>query len=153
MKLWLGSLKRWSACGASCFFIFSSHICNIIDLGKLDLGKITQFCCHGPYQGLILLFHVWGRFCIYYKLWEGKEKEWEKFFSLNDGKEHHSRQAINGQASVKWFMTHRVLKFHWSKIGIIYIQSWKQCSIPVMTTMTYFAAIHALGPKCMSCWW
>ena len=39
----------------------------------------------------------------------------------------------------KWSMTHRVLKSHRSKMGVIYMLSWKQCALPVITT------------KCMSC--
>ena len=31
-------------------------------------------------------------------------------------------------------MTHRVLKSH-SKMGVIYMQSWKQCALPVITTV------------------
>ena len=35
----------------------------------------------------------------------------------------------------KWFMIHRVLKSHRSKMNIIYMQSWKQCALPVIITM------------------
>ena len=34
----------------------------------------------------------------------------------------------------KWSKTHRMLKSHRSKMGVIYMQSWKQCAIPVITT-------------------
>ena len=35
----------------------------------------------------------------------------------------------------KWSTTHRVLKPHRSKMSVIYTQSWKQCVLPVITTM------------------
>ena len=41
----------------------------------------------------------------------------------------------------KWSTTHRVLKSHRSKMSIIYMLSWKQCALPVITTM----GTHALG--------
>ena len=59
----------------------------------------------------------------------------------------------------KWFTSHRVLKSHKSKMGVIYVLSWKQSALSVITTM----ALWQLGnsctwaqpynhvPKCMSC--
>ena len=45
--------------------------------------------------------------------------------------------------SHKWSMTHRVLKSHKSKMGLIYMQSWKQC--PPVYHHNGFVASHALG--------
>ena len=66
-------------------------------------------------------------------------------------------------SSQKWSTTHRVLKSHRSKMGIIYMQSRKQCTLPVITTMALLQLMH-LGTwcavmygdvhhvlKCMSC--
>ena len=47
----------------------------------------------------------------------------------------------------KWSTTHRVLKSHRNKISVIYMQSWKQCSLPVITTMALWQLIH-LGTWC-----
>ena len=35
----------------------------------------------------------------------------------------------------KWSTTHTLLKSHRSKTGIIYMQSWKQCDLSVITSM------------------
>ena len=43
----------------------------------------------------------------------------------------------------KWSTTHRVFKSHKSKMGVIYMQSWKQCTLLVITSG--FVATHALG--------
>ena len=32
-------------------------------------------------------------------------------------------------------MTHRMLKYHRIKMGVIYMQLWKQCALPVITLM------------------
>ena len=54
----------------------------------------------------------------------------------------------------KWFTTHRVLKSHRSKMSIIYILSWKQCALPVSTTMALWQLMH-LGTWCTvpHCWY
>ena len=41
----------------------------------------------------------------------------------------------------KWSTTHRVLKSHKSKMSVIYMQSWKQCALPVITTMALWQLI------------
>ena len=35
----------------------------------------------------------------------------------------------------KWSTTHRLLKFHRSKMGIIYMESRKQCALPIIPVM------------------
>ena len=50
-------------------------------------------------------------------------------------------------SSHKWSTTHRVLKSHRSKMGIIYMQSWKQCALLVITTMAFWQLMH-LGTWC-----
>ena len=35
----------------------------------------------------------------------------------------------------QWSTTHRMLKSHKSKMSLIYMQSWRQCALPVNTTM------------------
>ena len=57
----------------------------------------------------------------------------------------------------KWSTTHRVLKSHRSKINVIYMESWKQCALPVITRMALWQLRH-LGTwytvylsKCTSC--
>ena len=54
----------------------------------------------------------------------------------------------------KWSTTHRVLKSHRSKMSIIYILSWKQCALPVSTTMALWQLMH-LGTWCTvpHCWY
>ena len=54
----------------------------------------------------------------------------------------------------KWFTTHRVLKSHRSKMSIIYMLSWKQCALPVITTMALWQLMH-LGTWCtvIHCWY
>ena len=54
----------------------------------------------------------------------------------------------------KWSMTNRVLKSHRSKMSVIYLQSWKQCAIPVITTTALWQLIH-LGTWCTvtHCWY
>ena len=47
----------------------------------------------------------------------------------------------------KWSTTHRALKSHRCKMGVIYIQSWKQCALPVMTTMALWQ-LMPLGTWC-----
>ena len=47
----------------------------------------------------------------------------------------------------KWSTTHRVLKSHRSKMSITYMLSWKQCALPVITTMTLWQLMH-LGTWC-----
>ena len=42
----------------------------------------------------------------------------------------------------KWSTTHRVLKSHRSKMCIIYMQSWKQCALPLITTMALWQLMH-----------
>ena len=49
----------------------------------------------------------------------------------------------------KWSTTHRVLKLHISKMGIMYIESWKQWALLVINTMTL--ATHVLGDMYSSC--
>ena len=49
---------------------------------------------------------------------------------------------INGHT---WSTTHRVLKSHSRKMSEIYMQSWKQCGLSVITKVTHHV------PKCMSC--
>ena len=49
----------------------------------------------------------------------------------------------------------RVLKSHKSKMSVICMKSWKQCALPVVTTMPWWELMH-LGmstsfTKCMSC--
>ena len=46
---------------------------------------------------------------------------------------------INGH---KWSTTHRVLKSHRSKMSVIYMQSWKQCTLPVITTWAHDVRLH-----------
>ena len=46
--------------------------------------------------------------------------------------------------SYKWPTTHRVLKSHKRKMGVIYMQSWKYCALPVITTMAWCAQVHEL---------
>ena len=54
----------------------------------------------------------------------------------------------------KWYTTHRVLTSHRSKMGVIYMQSWKQCALPVITTMALWELMH-LGTWCTvaHCWY
>ena len=42
----------------------------------------------------------------------------------------------------KWSTTHTLLKSHRSKTGIIYMQSWKQCDLPVITSMASLQLMH-----------
>ena len=42
----------------------------------------------------------------------------------------------------KWSTTHRVLKSHRSKMSIIYMLSWKQCVLPVITRMALWQLMH-----------
>ena len=51
-------------------------------------------------------------------------------------------------------MIHRVLKSHRSKISIICMLSWKQCALPVTTTMALWQLMH-LGTWCTvaHCWY
>ena len=42
----------------------------------------------------------------------------------------------------KWSTTHRVLKSHRSKMSVIYMQSWKQCVLSVITTMALWQLMH-----------
>ena len=37
----------------------------------------------------------------------------------------------------KWYTTHRVLKSDRSRMGVIHMQSSKQCALPIITTMTF----------------
>ena len=46
---------------------------------------------------------------------------------------------INGH---KCSTTHRVLKSHRSKMSVIYMQSWKQCTLPVITTWAHDVRLH-----------
>ena len=50
-------------------------------------------------------------------------------------------------SSHKWSTTHSVLKSHRSKMGIIYMQSWKQSALLVITTMAFWQLMH-LGTWC-----
>ena len=52
----------------------------------------------------------------------------------------------------KWSTTHRVLKSHRNKMGVIYMQSWKQCTLPVITTALW--QLMHLGIWCTitNCW-
>ena len=52
----------------------------------------------------------------------------------------------------KWSTTHRVLKSHRSKMSVIYMQSWKQCSLPVITTMALWQVMY-LGTWCTYSIW
>ena len=64
----------------------------------------------------------------------------------------------------KWFTTHRVLKFHRSKMGIIYVKSWKECAFLVVTTVALWHSciwVHDAGScntcitwylPCFACW-
>ena len=54
----------------------------------------------------------------------------------------------------KWSTTHRVLKSDRSKMGVIYMQSWKQCLLPVITTMALWQLMH-LSTWCTvtHCWY
>ena len=48
----------------------------------------------------------------------------------------------------KWFTKHRVLKSYRSKMGIVYMQSWKQCALRVITTIVKLLTItHELYTK------
>ena len=42
----------------------------------------------------------------------------------------------------KWSTTHWVLKSHRRKMSIIYMLSWKQCALPVITTIPLCRLIH-----------
>ena len=42
----------------------------------------------------------------------------------------------------KWSLTHRVLKSHRSKMSVIYMQSWKECALPVITTWALWQLMH-----------
>ena len=48
----------------------------------------------------------------------------------------------------KWLMAYIVLKSHRNKMGIIYMQSWKQCTLSVITTMALWQLMH-LDMWCM----
>ena len=50
----------------------------------------------------------------------------------------------------RWSTTQRVLKSHKSKMSIIYMLSWKQCALSVITTMTFWQLMH-LGTWHTSC--
>ena len=50
----------------------------------------------------------------------------------------------------KWYATHIVLKSHRSKMGVIYMQSWKQCALLIINTMALWQLMH-LGIWCTSC--
>ena len=54
----------------------------------------------------------------------------------------------------KWSTTHRVRKPHKHKMGVKYIQSWKQCAPPVITTMVLWQLMH-LGTYVATthCWY
>ena len=48
----------------------------------------------------------------------------------------------NNDLSVhKWSTTHRLLKFHRSKMSVIYML-WKQCALRVITTMALWQLMH-----------
>ena len=39
-------------------------------------------------------------------------------------------------------MTHGVLKSHKDKKGATYMQSWKQCTLPIITTMALWPLMY-----------
>ena len=45
-------------------------------------------------------------------------------------------------SSCKWSMTQRLLKSHRSKMYVTYMWSWKQCTLPVITTMALWHLMH-----------
>ena len=47
----------------------------------------------------------------------------------------------------KWSSTHRVLKSQRSSTGVIYMQSWKHCALPVITTMGFWKFMY------LGTWW
>ena len=47
----------------------------------------------------------------------------------------------------KWSTTDRVFKSHRSKMGVVYMQLWKQCALPVITAMALCQIMH-LGTWC-----
>ena len=64
----------------------------------------------------------------------------------------------------KWSTKHKVLKSQRSKMSVIYMQSWKQCALPVITTMALWkhdVQLHIAGtigytllvPSCFSEIW
>ena len=53
-----------------------------------------------------------------------------------------SENQKNYKSGHKWSTTHRVPKSHRSKMRIIYMLSWKQCAIPVITTMALWQLMH-----------
>ena len=38
--------------------------------------------------------------------------------------------------------SHKVLKSYRSKMSVIYMESWKQCALPVITTMAFWQLMH-----------
>ena len=46
---------------------------------------------------------------------------------------------VNGH---KWSTIHRGLRSHRSKMCVIYMQSWKQCTLPVIITMALWHLMH-----------
>ena len=53
-------------------------------------------------------------------------------------------------SSHKWFTTHRVLKSDRIKMSAIYIQSWKQCALPFVTTRALWQLMYLLRRSCSS---
>ena len=67
-----------------------------------------------------------------------------KFFKNSSSFSSVSPDDISGH---KWSTPHRVLKSHRSKMSVIYMLSWKQCALPVITTMALWQLMH-LGTWC-----
>ena len=53
-----------------------------------------------------------------------------------------NKDLKNWRSGHKWSTTHRVLKSHRSKMSIKYMLSWKQCALPVVTTMALWQLMH-----------
>ena len=102
-------------------------------------------------------FHFRKLFCIYEQnLWNTSEKEFFFFLQFTIllvilfivhnppllkcfGISFSKPPSTSGH---KWSKTHRVLKSHRSKMCIIYMQSWKQCALPLITTMALWQLMH-----------
>ena len=97
---------------------------------------MKTMCPSGYHRNGIVATHALGHMMYNYKL----------LVPIN-------QRVLNKQNKVrnisghKWYATHRVLKSHRRKMGVIYLQSWKKFAFLVITTIALRQLMH-LGTWC-----
>ena len=138
------------------FFIFPVFLTTNTSLSQcitmmVSASHVLNSCCYTPMLCLKQYSYMsnvaspmvgWLQTCIFSQLWNDNYMKIYNTYFISIYLSIYIHVIYIYVSRHKWSKTHRALKSHSSKMSIIYMQSWKQCALPVIITMALWQLMH-----------